>query len=78
MTVIPLSKSKDPRAKAALERLNQVKNQLNVLPSAMSLQAPKDMMRERAQSEFDVQELAKFWAGGDKKYKYLVTRSISS
>lgn len=71
MTVIPLSKSKDPRAKAALERLNQVKNQLNLLPSAMSLQAPKDMMRERAQSEFDVQELAKFWAGGDKKYKYL-------
>lgn len=72
MTVIPLSESKDPRAKLALERLNQLKSQLNLSPSSMSRQAPKDMAKERAAAEFNIEELAKFWAGGDEKYRLLV------
>ncbi|CAO3699925.1 unnamed protein product [Rhizopus microsporus] len=71
MTVIPLSESKDPRAKLALERLNQLKSQLNLSPSSMSRQAPKDMAKERAAAEFNIEELAKFWAGGDEKYRLL-------
>ncbi|CEG78203.1 Putative Acyl-coenzyme A oxidase [Rhizopus microsporus] len=71
MTIIPLSESKDPRAKLALERLNQLKSQLNLSPSSMSRQAPKDMAKERAAAEFNIEELARFWAGGDEKYRLL-------
>ncbi|ORZ14680.1 hypothetical protein BCR42DRAFT_461358 [Absidia repens] len=35
----------------------------------MSLQAPKDMAAERAAAEFNIEALARFWAGGDKKYE---------
>ena len=72
MTIISLSESNDPRAKAALERLLQLKSQLNLSSSPMSRQAPKDMARERAACEFNIEELAKLWAGGEKKYELLV------
>ncbi|KAI8332256.1 acyl-CoA dehydrogenase/oxidase [Chlamydoabsidia padenii] len=35
----------------------------------MSLQAPKDMAAERAAAEFNIEALARFWAGGDKTYE---------
>lgn len=73
MTIISLSESNDPRAKAALERLLQLKSQLNLSSSPMSRQAPKDMARERAACEFNIEELAKLWAGGEKKYELLVS-----
>ncbi|KAI9280781.1 acyl-CoA dehydrogenase/oxidase [Sporodiniella umbellata] len=37
----------------------------------MSRQAPKDMARERSASEFDIQKLSEFWAGGEKQYSLL-------
>lgn len=52
----------------ATERLKQIKNQLNLSPSAMSLQAPKDMAKERSSASFDIQELACIYAGGKDKY----------
>ncbi|KAI9301726.1 hypothetical protein BJ944DRAFT_233660 [Cunninghamella echinulata] len=69
--VIPLKDSKDPNAKSALARLDQIKNQLNLSPSSMSLQAPKDMAAERAKAEFNIEALARYWAGGDQKYELL-------
>ncbi|KAI9316821.1 acyl-CoA dehydrogenase/oxidase [Dichotomocladium elegans] len=35
----------------------------------MSLQAPKDMAEERAAAEFDIEALARLYAGGDRKYE---------
>ncbi|KAI9360090.1 acyl-CoA dehydrogenase/oxidase [Pilaira anomala] len=71
MTGIPLKESKDPRAQAAIARIEQIKSQLNLSPSPMSRQAPKDMAEERAAAEFNIEELAKFWAGGEKRYNLI-------
>ncbi|KAG1457890.1 hypothetical protein G6F56_006516 [Rhizopus delemar] len=71
MTGIPLSESKDHRAKAAIERLSQIKQQLNTSQSTMSLQAPKDIERERNACDFDIKELAYFLSGGQKKFEYI-------
>ncbi|KAI8086146.1 acyl-CoA dehydrogenase/oxidase [Halteromyces radiatus] len=71
MTVLPLKDSKDPNAPIALARLNQIKSQLNLTPSSMSRQAPKDMAAERAAADFDITALSHFWVGGDKKYQLM-------
>lgn len=71
MAVIPLSESKDPQAKAAIARIEQIKSQLNLSSSSMSREAPKDMAAERAAAEFKIEELAKFWAGGGKRYNLI-------
>lgn len=73
---IPLRDSTAPEAKTALARLEQIKSQLNLTPSTMSLQAPKDMAAERAAAEFDVNGLARFWAGGDKQYEMQVREKL--
>jgi acyl-CoA oxidase len=52
----------------AIQRLEQIKQQLNMTPSSMSIEAPKDMARERASASFDIQVLSHFWIGGEKKY----------
>lgn len=69
---IPLKDSTAPDAKAALERLEQIKSQLNMTPSTMSLQAPKDMAAERAAAEFDIEALTRLYVGGDKEYELQV------
>ncbi|KAG2217625.1 hypothetical protein INT45_008078 [Circinella minor] len=66
---IPLKDSTAPNAKAALARLEQLKSQLNLTPSTVSLQAPKDMAAERAAADFSINALARLWAGGDKQYE---------
>lgn len=71
MNGIPFKDSKDPQAKAAIARIEQIKSQLNLSPSPMSRQAPKDMAAERAAAEFNIEELAKFWAGGEKRYNLI-------
>jgi acyl-CoA oxidase len=68
MTVLPLKDSKDPQAKAAIARIEQIKSQLNLSSSPMSRQAPKDMAAERAAAEFNIEALSAFWAGGEKRY----------
>ncbi|KAG0770436.1 hypothetical protein G6F16_007453 [Rhizopus arrhizus] len=68
MTVFPLFESKDPQAKIAMERLSQIKSQLNLSSSLMSRQAPKDITREREACEFNIKELSNFWAGGEKRF----------
>jgi acyl-CoA oxidase len=73
---IPLKDSTSPDAPSALARLDQLKRQLNLTPSAMSLQAPKDMAAERASADFNIDALARFWIGGDVKYERTVKRSI--
>lgn len=78
MTGIPLSESKDHRAKAAIERLSQIKQQLNTSQSTMSLQAPKDIERERNACDFDIKELAYFLSGGQKKFEYIVNHILYS
>ncbi|KAI8145016.1 acyl-CoA dehydrogenase/oxidase [Fennellomyces sp. T-0311] len=35
----------------------------------MSIQAPKDMAAERAAADFNIEGLARLWAGGDKEYE---------
>ncbi|CAO3649136.1 unnamed protein product [Cunninghamella blakesleeana] len=65
---IPLSASTNPNAKAALERLNQIKAQLNLTPSSQSKLTVTDMKREREAAEFNIIALAKFWAGGEAIY----------
>lgn len=72
MTVFPLFESKDPQAKIAMERLLQIKSQLNLSSSLMSRQAPKDITREREACEFNIKELSNFWAGGEKRFDDLV------
>lgn len=71
MTVLPLKDSKDPQAKVALERIEQIKSQLNLSSSPMSRQAPKDMAAERAAAEFNIEALATLWAGGEKRYNLI-------
>lgn len=66
---ISLKDSTAPDAKTALARLEQIKSQLNWTPSAISLQAPKDMANERAAAEFDIEKLARLYAGSDRKYE---------
>lgn len=53
----------------AVERLEQIKQQLNLSPSPMSLQAPKDMQRERASASFNIEALSHFWMGGKEKFE---------
>ncbi|CAO3626597.1 unnamed protein product [Cunninghamella blakesleeana] len=74
--VIPLKEFKDPNAKAALAKLEQIKNQLNLSPSEMSLQAPKDMAAERAKADFNIEALTRYWYGDDKQYK-LMTKAFN-
>ena len=69
---IPLKDSTAPNAQAALARLEQLKSQLNLTPSPMSIQAPKDMAAERAAADFSIDGLARLWAGGDQKYEIQV------
>jgi len=71
MTVLPLKDSKDPQAKVALERIEQIKSQLNLSSSPMSRQAPKDMAAERAAAEFNIEALAILWAGSEKRYNLI-------
>ncbi|KAI8099931.1 uncharacterized protein BX664DRAFT_273493 [Halteromyces radiatus] len=66
---IHLSNSSDPNAKAALTRLNQLKQQLNLTPSNASKQTVLDMTRERNAAEFNIEALAKLWAGSEKAYR---------
>ncbi|KAI9311821.1 hypothetical protein BX666DRAFT_1992799 [Dichotomocladium elegans] len=68
---IPVQQSTDAKARAAAARLAQIKAQLNLTPSAMSLQAPRDMAAERAAADFDVQLLSYFWAGGERPFRFL-------
>jgi acyl-CoA oxidase len=68
MTSLPPHVSKDPKAKAAIARIEQIKSQLNLSSSPMSRQAPKDMAIERAAADFNIEELAKLWAGDEKRY----------
>lgn len=53
----------------AAQRLEQIKSQLNLSPSQMSLDAPKDMAQERAAASFDIQALANLWVGGAENFK---------
>ncbi|KAG2215644.1 hypothetical protein INT46_006248 [Mucor plumbeus] len=71
MTVLPLKDSKDPQAKVALARIEQIKSQLNLSSSPMSRQAPKDMAAEREAAEFNIEALAALWAGGEKRYSLI-------
>ncbi|KAI8146665.1 acyl-CoA dehydrogenase/oxidase [Fennellomyces sp. T-0311] len=68
---IPINQSTDVAAKAAAARLAQLKQQLNFTPSAMSLQAPKDMASERAAAQFDIEALSDFWHGGESERKLM-------
>lgn len=66
---ISFKEAKDARAKAALERIEQIKSQLNLSSSPMSRQAPKDMSEERAAAEFNIHALSEFWLQcGDKRH----------
>ncbi|CAO0800670.1 unnamed protein product [Mucor circinelloides] len=53
----------------AVERLEQIKQQLNLSPSPMSLQAPKDMQKERSSASFNIEALSHFWMGGKEKFE---------
>ena len=64
-----MSPSSNNKNAAAVQRLEQIKSQLNLSPSTMSLDAPKDMAQERAAASFDIQALANLWAGGANNYK---------
>lgn len=71
MTVLSLKDSKDPQAKVALARIEQIKSQLNLSSSPMSRQAPKDMAAERAAADFNIEALSALWAGGEKRYNLI-------
>lgn len=58
---------------AAVERLEKIKQQLNLSPSPMSLQAPKDMEKERNSASFNVEALSHFWLGGKDKFERRVS-----
>lgn len=58
---------------AAVERLEQIKQQLNLSPSLMSLQAPKDMEKERNSASFNIEALSHFWLGGKDKFERRVS-----
>jgi hypothetical protein len=62
----------------AIQRLEQIKQQLNLTPSSMSIEAPQDMARERASASFDIQALSHFWIGGEKKYNDRVNARVRS
>jgi acyl-CoA oxidase len=68
-----MTNQKDLNTQKAHERLQQIKQQLNLTPSDMSLQAPKDMANERAAASFDIAALSHFWMGGEDKYKRRVS-----
>jgi acyl-CoA oxidase len=61
---------------SAVQRLEQIKSQLNLSPSQMSLDAPKDMALERSAASFDIQALANLWAGGADSYERKVNIKI--
>ena len=73
---IPINQSTAANAKAAAARLAQLKQQLNLTPSSMSQQAPKDMAAERASAEFDIEALAHHWHGGRDQYILMVNKEI--
>lgn len=58
----------------AVQRLEQIKSQLNLNPSSMSLQAPQDMAKERAAASFNIEALQHFWMDGKDKYLARVGR----
>lgn len=60
----------------ATHRLDQIKRQLNLSPSTMSIQAPKDMERERQSASFSIEALSYFWMGGKEKYIQRVTKTV--
>jgi hypothetical protein len=66
---ISFKDSKDDAAKIAIERIEQIKGQLNLSSSPMSRQAPKDIEAERAKAEFNIQELKHLFYGGAERYK---------
>lgn len=66
---ISFKDSKDDRAKVAIERIEQLKGQLNLSSSPMSRQAPKDIEAERAQAEFSIEALTHLFYGGPERYK---------
>lgn len=59
----------DAKVQTALARIEQIKSQINLSSSPMSRQAPKDMARERAAADFNIEALAMLWAGGEKQYR---------
>ncbi|KAI8075645.1 acyl-CoA dehydrogenase/oxidase [Thamnidium elegans] len=58
-----------PAKQNAINRLEQIKGQLNLTPSTMSLDAPKDMAEERAAASFSIEALSHAWSGGRDKYE---------
>lgn len=52
----------------AIKRLELIKKQLNTTPSVMSIEAPKDMARERASASFDIKALSHVWMGSENMY----------
>lgn len=67
-----------PNTQNAIKRLQLIKSQLNLTPSSMSLEAPKDMAKERADASFDIQALSYLWLGGEEQYKSRVTKTIKA
>lgn len=80
MQVIPLFFSflnmtpATPNTQNAIKRLELIKSQLNLTPSLMSIEAPKDMAKERAAASFDIQALSYLWIGSEDLYKSRVTK----
>ncbi|KAI8084287.1 uncharacterized protein B0P05DRAFT_534964 [Gilbertella persicaria] len=54
-----------------VRRLDQIKRQLNLTPSPMSLEAPKDMARERNSATFDILALSYLWVDGEENYRQM-------
>lgn len=61
-----------PVKRNAINRLELIKGQLNLTPSTMSLDAPKDMAEERAAASFGIEALSHAWSGGRDKYELRV------
>lgn len=61
-----------PAKQNAINRLELIKGQLNLTPSTMSLDAPKDMAEERAAASFSIEALSYAWSGGRDKYELRV------
>lgn len=63
----------DSKKQNAINRLEQIKSQLNFAPSSMSLDAPKDMAQERKAASFDIQALTYAWFGGRDQFEKSVS-----
>lgn len=66
--------TKDPLAKVATDRLNQLKQQLNLTPSVASKQTVIDMNNERQAADFNISALARYYAGGEAAYTLRVSK----